>query len=155
MNNSTILLPGEVAIAAVYNRNIIAPSDMTPSNVAPEVGIKIGDGLHYFDELPWLQAVAGDVYNWAKTTTKPTYAATEITGLAEYIAAHSSGGSGGGTGVSSSYRIVYDTTAFKYILQYYDETDNEWKSTTGDEIDLNSILSRITTIERWANGART
>jgi hypothetical protein len=54
MNSSNILMPGEIAIAAIYNNNIIAPSDMTPSSIAPEVGIKIGDGLHYFSELPWL-----------------------------------------------------------------------------------------------------
>ena len=156
MNSSNILMPGEIAIAAIYNNNIIAPSDMTPSSIAPEVGIKIGDGLHYFSELPWLQAIAGDVYNWAKTVNKPTYTATEITGLAEYIAAHSSGGgSGGGTGVSSSYRIIYDSSASKYILQYYDDTDEEWKAATGDEININSILTRLNTIERWANGAKT
>ena len=157
MNSSNILMPGEIAIAAIYNNNIIAPSDMTPSSIAPEVGIKIGDGLHYFSELPWLQAIAGDVYNWAKTVNKPTYTATEITGLAEYIAAHSSGGGsgGGGTGVSSSYRIIYDSSASKYILQYYDDTDEEWKAATGDEININSILTRLNTIERWANGAKT
>ena len=157
MNSSNILMPGEIAIAAIYNNNIIAPSDMTPSSIAPEVGIKIGDGLHYFSELPWLQAIAGDVYNWAKTVNKPTYTATEITGLAEYIAAHSSSGGsgGGGTGVSSSYRIIYDSSASKYILQYYDDTDEEWKAATGDEININSILTRLNTIERWANGEKT
>lgn len=154
MNSSTILLPGEIAIAAVPNRNTIVSSDSTPENTPPAVGIKVGDGLHYFYELPWLQGIAADVYNWAKTSTKPTYTATEISGLAEYIAAHSSGGDGG-TGASSAYRISYDSASSKYILQYYDDESEEWKAATGDEINLSSILSRINTIERWANGAKT
>lgn len=154
MNSSVILLPGEIAIAAIPNRNTIVSSDSTPENTPPAVGIKVGDGLHYFYELPWLQGIAADVYNWAKTSTKPTYTATEISGLAEYIAAHSSGG-GGGTGASSAYRISYDSTSSKYILQYYDDEAEEWKAATGDEINLSSILSRINTIERWANGAKT
>ena len=33
-----------------------------------------------------MQAIAGDVYAWAKAATKPTYAASEITGLEDFIA---------------------------------------------------------------------
>lgn len=155
MNSSTILLSGEVAIAAIQ-RNSLLNTDDVPENTPPSIGIKVGDGFHTFDELPWLQAVAADVYNWAKTATKPTYTANEITGLAEYIAAHSSGGGGGGgAGSTGDYRVYYDSSSSKYILQYYDETDDEWKASTGDEINLSSILNRIDTIERWANGAKT
>lgn len=156
MNSSDILLPGEVAIAAIPNRNTIVLSDSTPEHTPPAVGIKVGDGLHYFYELPWLQGIAADVYNWAKTETKPTYTANEISGLADYIATHG-GGSGGGSaaGASSAYRIAYDSSSSKYILQYYDEDSEEWKASTGDEINLSTILSRINTIERWANGAKT
>jgi hypothetical protein len=154
MNNDTVLLPGEVAIAAIP-RNTISISDNTPENTPPAIGIKVGDGLHYFDELPWLQGIAADVYNWAKTATKPTYTATEIEGLAEYISTHSSGGGEGGSSSSSAYRIYYDSTASKYILQYYDDTTESWLAASGDEIGLSSIINRINTIERWANGART
>ena len=156
MNSSDILLPGEVAIAAIPNRNTIVSSDSTPENTPPAVGIKVGDGLHYFYELPWLQGIAADVYNWAKTETKPTYTANEISGLADYIATHGGdGGGGSAAGASSAYRIAYDSSSSKYILQYYDEDSEEWKASTGDEINLSTILSRINTIERWANGAKT
>ena len=37
-----------------------------PEHTPPAIGIKIGDGEHYFHELPWVQAVAADVFNWAK-----------------------------------------------------------------------------------------
>jgi hypothetical protein len=47
------------------------------------VGIKIGDGRSYFDELPWIQAIASDVYSWAKSSTPPS--ADTIPGLAQYI----------------------------------------------------------------------
>lgn len=156
MNSSDILLPGEVAIAAIPNRNTIISSDSTPEHTPPAVGIKVGDGLSYFYELPWLQGIAADVYNWAKTETKPTYTANEISGLADYIATHGGGGGGGSAaGASSAYRIAYDSSSSKYILQYYDEDNEEWKASTGDEINLSTILSRINTIERWANGAKT
>ena len=156
MMSSTILLPGEIPIA-VINRTSIAGTDITPENTPPSIGIKVGDGYHHFDELPWLQAIAADVYNWAKSINKPTYSATEITGLAEYIAAHSSGGSGGGDsgiiGANSAYQITYNSVAQKYILQYYDEEEGIWKDSAGDEINLNGLLTRVSTIERWANGA--
>jgi hypothetical protein len=32
----------------------------------PTVGIKVGNGTDYLKDLPWIQAVAGDVYAWAK-----------------------------------------------------------------------------------------
>ena len=148
MNSSTILLPGEVAIAAFPNND--------PNNPPKAIGIKVGNGRHYFDELPWIQALAADVYNWAKTIDKPTYTAQEISGLADYIAAHSGSSGGSGSGSSASnYRIYYDSSSSKYILQYYDDTDEEWKTATGDEVDVSTILSRINTIERWANGAKT
>ena len=147
MNSDVILLPGEAAIAAFPD-----PDTTKPPRA---VGVKMGDGQHYFEELPWIQAIAADVYNWAKEIDKPVYQATEIIGLAEYIAAHSSGGGGGSGGAGSGiYRIIYDAASSKYLLQQYNEDTGEWESTTS-EIDLSSILNRLNTIERWANGAMT
>ena len=36
------------------------------------IGIKVGDGVNNFATLPWIQAVAGDVYAWAKSATPPS-----------------------------------------------------------------------------------
>ena len=149
MASSLILMPGEVAIATMTPISAESPA---------QVGIKVGDGIHYFDELQWIQAIAADVYEWAKQINKPQYNASEIVGLAEYIATHGGGGgSGGGSGEtpSGTYQIIYDNAASKYILQYYDDDDGIWKNTTGEEIDLSSILSRLNNIERWANGETT
>ena len=152
MNSETILLPGEIAIAAMYNRNTLLSSNNMPENTPPAVGIKVGDGTSYFYQLPWLQAVSADVYNWAKTATKPTYNANEITGLAEYISQHGGGGGGGdGTSGASGYQIVYDSVNKKYVLQYYDEETGEWVNTTS-EIEFAEILNRLTALENWANG---
>ena len=79
--STLVLKAGEVAICAV-------PSGVTVEGIAkpPAVLQKIGDGVHVFKDLPWLQAVASDVHTWAKAASKPTYAANEITGLDTYIA---------------------------------------------------------------------
>lgn len=73
-------LKGEICIAEV--------TSTTPSfdgtKPAPIVGIKVGDGVHTFAELPWIQAVAGDVVKEIK----------ELTGVADIdakIAALTSG----------------------------------------------------------------
>jgi len=78
MNSNVILKLGEAAVCAFPNNRSIVASNITPENTPPAIGIKIGDGVHYFYELPWVQAVAADVFNWAKTATKPTYTASEI-----------------------------------------------------------------------------
>jgi len=100
MNSSAILYKGEVAVAEFSNYSTIYNmSNSTPANTPPAIGIKIGNGRDTFANLPWVQAIAADVYNWAKSSVKPTYSASEITGLATYIENHSGGSSG-----STAYR---------------------------------------------------
>lgn len=154
LSSTVILKKGEMAVAAATYDYTIEGTNYRPNNTPPAIGLKVGDGVHYFDELPWVQAVASDVYAWAKAATKPTYSATEISGLAEFIANQGGGGGGSGGTTSSAYRIIYDTINSKYILQTYDETNQEWVNTTS-EINLSDILTRINNIERWANGARS
>ena len=141
MNSDRILQPGEAAIAVFPNQVANRPPKA--------VGIKIGNGRHYFEELPWIQALAADVYDWAKDIDKPTYTATEISGLAEYIQQYAGGGSGGSGG--GMYQIIYNSNTNKYILQQWNDTTNEWENTLS-EIDFSGILNRLNTIERWANG---
>ena len=155
LNSEVILAPGEAAVAIFRYSNNLGYSDSEPENTPPAVGLKIGDGEHYFTELPWVQGIAADVYAWAKAENKPTYTANEISGLAEYINQHGSGGGGGGgSSTTGGYRIIYDSATSKYILQQYNESTGEWENTDSN-IDLASILNRIDTIERWANGAHT
>lgn len=160
MNSVTILMQGEAAVVIFPNSNTITNSNHTPANTPPAVGLKIGDGIHYFDELPWVQAVAADVYNWAKSSSKPTYEASEIIGLQNYIEQYGGGGggSGGGSGGSSTnsglYRIVYNENTQKYILQYQDSETGNWVDTTS-EISFVEIFQRLGYLENWANGATT
>jgi hypothetical protein len=55
MNSDVILMKGEAAIAAFPDDRVIdGLSNITPENTPPAIGIKIGDGIHYFYELPWV-----------------------------------------------------------------------------------------------------
>lgn len=78
MASSLVLEAGEIAIASI-------PSGDKTGLTPPAIGVKVGDGSKTFAQLSWIQATAGDVYDWAKAATKPEYKATEITGLADYI----------------------------------------------------------------------
>lgn len=61
MKDSFTLKAGEVAIATIET-TATGSTGMTP----PAVGVKIGDGTNKFSDLPWIQAIAGDVPSWAK-----------------------------------------------------------------------------------------
>lgn len=102
--STLVLKAGEVAICAV-------PSGVTVEGIAkpPAVLQKIGDGVHVFKDLPWLQAVASDVHTWAKAASKPTYAANEITGLDTYI-------SGQVQDTDTQYTIVKGDNDYTYKL---------------------------------------
>jgi hypothetical protein len=55
MNSDVILMQGEAAICAFPNNRVIETlSNSRPENTPPAIGIKIGDGTHYFSELPWV-----------------------------------------------------------------------------------------------------
>lgn len=102
--STLVLKAGEVAICAV-------PSGVTVAGIAkpPAVLQKIGDGVHVFKDLPWLQAVASDVHTWAKEASKPTYAANEITGLDTYI-------SGQIQDTDTQYTIIKGDNDYTYKL---------------------------------------
>lgn len=50
--------------------------------------LKVGDGEKPYSQLNWFSGLAADVYDWAKDPSKPTYTATEINGLSNYIQEH-------------------------------------------------------------------
>ena len=76
--NNPILKRGEVAIATV-------PSNQDGVVNAPSLLMKVGDGINHYNDLQFLSGKAADVASWAKAATKPTYTASEITGLSDYI----------------------------------------------------------------------
>lgn len=80
LTSTIVLKQGEAAICSV-------PSGKTVDGVAtpPAVLLKIGDNVHTFKDLPWLQAVSSDIHAWAKSPNKPSYSYDEIEGLDDHI----------------------------------------------------------------------
>ena len=151
LNSTVILKPGEAAIAASTFDYTIEGTNDRPEHTPPAIGIKVGDGYHYFSELPWVQAVAGDVYSWAKQQTKPQYNANESSGLTALIQQciqEAGGGSGGGgtgpvTVEARAYRLIQGTgnDAHKYYLQSKGANDNDWVTDELHYIDLGQLAS--------------
>lgn len=79
LTSTIVLKQGEAAICSV-------PTGKTVDGVTtpPAVLLKVGDGVHTFKDLPWLQAVASDVHAWAKAAV-PAIPVENITGLDEHI----------------------------------------------------------------------
>lgn len=147
MNSDLILKVGEPAVAVFpNNRTVENMSNSAPDYTPPAIGLKIGDGKSRFYALPWVQAVAADVYQWAKSITKPTYSANEIAGLDSYIEEHA-GGSGGSSGTAATrrYQIVQgtDDNVNKYYLRYRDDDESTWTVDYNHYIDLNAYAELL------------
>lgn len=76
--NNPVLMAGELAIA-----EIPASAGAVPNE--PAYLLKVGNGTARFNDLDWISGKAADVYAWAKAATKPTYQASEIQGLDDFI----------------------------------------------------------------------
>ena len=76
--NDIVLKNGEIGFCVI-------PGETGAVQTEPTVIAKIGDGVKKYSELDWMSAKAADVYAWAKAAAKPTYQATEITGLEDFI----------------------------------------------------------------------
>lgn len=77
--NNPTLLAGEIAI-------VVVPASAGAVTQEPAILIKVGDGTTAFNDLSWVSGLAANVYDWALAATKPTYQATEIEGLEDFIA---------------------------------------------------------------------
>ena len=140
MSSTFVPMKGEVCIAEIPTGATASPDGNTLSNNPPAIGIKIGDGVtgHTFSVLPWIQAIAGDVYSWAKAATKPTYSAEEIENIDSYIA-------GQIQDTDTQYRIQEGTgnDAGKYFLQSKAKGANDSTYTTVSTIDLSSVQDAL------------
>lgn len=109
-----VLLLNEIAIV-----NVAAEDDAIVSK-KPATYIKIGNGTSAFNDLPFLAAISGDVYDWAKAESKPSYSATEISGLEDFI-------SGEIQDTNTTYQIVQDSTNTNtYKLQSKEVGQTDW-----------------------------
>ena len=141
-----ILKKGEMAIATI-------PEGNTTSKLQnlPNVVLKIGDGANKYSILPFVSGLAADVYSWAKAATKPSYAASEITGLQEAIEQYSD------YDTNTQYRIVQAVNEEKvaipgkYQLQSK-ELSGDWQNVTDSLIDVTDAFGRIATLETTIEG---
>ena len=150
MESSVILKAGEVAIASFDNSSSINPS-ISQYTSTSAIGMTVGNGVSYFYQLPWIQAIAADVYNWAKSSIKPTYTAQEIQGLQSFIEQYVNGG-GDVTITPRIYQIVRGTgeNINRYYLQYRENIEgSQWILDTSHYIDLEDLA----TIKTWLSGA--
>ena len=76
--NNPVLKTGELAIAEI-------PADTGTVPNEPAYLLKVGNGTDHFNDLDWISGKAADVYAWAKAATKPSYQASEIQGLDDFI----------------------------------------------------------------------
>ena len=129
--NNPVLLAGEVAVTTVQ-------SAQAPVSQVPAILFKVGDGTNNFNALNWASAIAADVYPWAKASVKPTYQASEIEGLEDYI-------SGQIEDTDTQYQIIASGTN-GIQLQSRPKTGGSW-SDVGSPITITYTLA-----EGSANG---
>lgn len=96
INKDPVLLAGEAAV-------VVVPAKSSAVQQEPAVLFKIGDGAKKFSELSFVSGLAANVYSWALAETKPSYSATEISGLADYI-------SGESQDTDTQYKLEVDGT---------------------------------------------
>ena len=139
-----VLKSGEMAIAT-----LAANKDGIQS--APTVLIKVGDGKTQYSKLQWASGKAADVYTWAKAETKPTYTATEIGGLADFI-------SGEIQDTNTTYRVVaVGTNGNQFKLQKHEKTDaaDVWTD-VGEAITIadKALAAKVTANESAITGLK-
>lgn len=83
-NKNPVLKSGEIGVCVV-------PADIDSGQNEPAILIKVGDGSSTWKQLSFISSLSGDIYPWAKNPTKPTYEASEISGLSAYISEAVSG----------------------------------------------------------------
>ena len=140
---TTTLFAGEIGVATIAAGTALPPELAALTNHLPAIVIKVGDGTKNWNDLPYLSAFGADVYDWAKAETKPTYAATEITGLADYI-------SGLIKDTNTQYDFSYNTSSNQLVIKKKDVSDTEYVAYETVDIpipDLSSYAKYETTVD--------
>ena len=137
VSKNPVLLAGEVAIATIPSgTNVSTGADTTMQNL-PNVVFKVGDGETEYVRLPFVSALAADVYGWAKTPEKPKYNAAEIEGLEGYIA-----GQIQDTDTQYTIQPVANST-YKFELMKKNKGEADTSFTHVTYIDLSEIDTRL------------
>ena len=142
--NNPKLLPGEVALVAIQNHFSTGDALDPAQGAPPSVAMKVGDGTRYFNDLPYTQAIAGDVYAWAKAAERPTYNYTDIVGLVDYVAGTAD--AEGVTGLVGAYELTVqkdlgaETPVHKLVLTSYNDKHEAVRTY---EVDLSNIEKNL------------
>ncbi len=131
--NNPVLKVGEMALCTVPTEDTHGVSTELPAVLA-----KVGDGVSTYSALPFLSAKAADVYSWAKAANKPTYSASEITGLSDYI-------SGEIQDTDTQYKIV-KVNDYNYKLQSK-TLNGTWADVEGSAIVIPNDTEAIATLQ--------
>lgn len=112
-----VLLNNEIAVVPITTK------DSAPVN-KPGVYFKVGNGTSKFSELEFVSGIAGDVYEWAKAANKPSYTASEIEGIEDFI-------SGQVKDTNTKYQIIQDVeNPRKFTLQSKEIGVDTWTDVT-------------------------
>lgn len=144
MTNNPILKAGEVAIATIPSGESNDIGTITSNNL-PNVVIKVGDGTSDYQHLKFVSGLAADVYGWAKEKDKPTYAATEITGLEEYID-EAIGDHNEIQDTDTQYTLVPGTGTYVYDLMSRGKGETGYSNKVAT-IDLTAVNTRLSDLE--------
>ena len=134
--NDPVLLNGEIGI-------VVVPASTGAVQQEPAILIKIGDGTKKFSELEFISSKAADVYDWAKASKKPTYAASEISGLSDYI-------SGEIQDTDTQYKIEADAGNARKFYLYSKPLNGSWGSSPVSTIEIPETV--YTLVTGTANG---
>lgn len=129
--NDPVLLNGEIGI-------VVVPASTGAVQQEPAILIKIGDGIKKFSGLAFISSKAADVYDWAKASQKPTYAATEISGLSDYI-------SGEIQDTDTQYKIEADAGNARKFYLYSKPLNGSWGTTPVSTIEIPETVYTLAT----------
>ena len=133
ITNNPVLKAGEMALCTIPTEDTHGVSTELPAVLA-----KVGDGVSTYSTLPFLSAKAADVHPWAKAANKPTYSASEITGLSDYI-------SGEIQDTDTQYKLV-KVNDYNYKLQSK-TLNGTWADVEGSAIVIPNDTDAIEALE--------
>ena len=137
--NDPVLKAGEMAVATVDTPD--HSTQPTGFTNLPNIVLKVGNGASKYSELKFVSALAADVHGWAKEASKPTYAYTEITGLADELARVSAAAD-----TNTKYTLhTVDAANYKYELHSQDI--GQAGTTKVADLDLSGLVSRVKALE--------
>ena len=132
-SKNPVLKSGEVGICVI-------PAETGAVTSEPAILMKVGDGAKTWTQLSFVTGLAGDVYSWAKASSKPTYTAQEISGLSDYI-------SGEIQDTNTQYKIEADKDNGRKFYLYSKEKDGNFGTTPVSTIEIPETVYTLTTGE--------